>query len=801
MTAIATRPQTRLRHRTWLLAGATGVLFAAMLILLLGINMRRELNHDEHQFIASAALITRAGLTPYDDFAYFHVPLLSYLYVLLYTLSDSLLLSSRLVSVVFGWLSLVLVFGIAWRRFALLSDWSRWRYASLAALWLLATPVFYYTSGRAWNHDLPIFLLLLAVIAFNLMLTRRRQVGWLLASGALVGLAATTRLSFAATVAPFLVMAWLAPARSLRQRLRNFLAFGCGALVAALAVLIPVLRDPSALFFGNVGYIQLNAQYYVNAGYGGAMSLTGKLLYFGDLLVATPTNLISLTALMIGLWPVRALLWRGNPGNHAADDRTQAWTPTRVRLGLLLLLMLFTLPGAFGATPSQPQYFHPIFPLAILGIVEAFTAWPASLRAGGMYAYVLGAVATILTAVPIYGAGQTTLWDYNAWLPVRVHAYGALIDGLVDDGKVLTLAPLYALEGAADIYPEFATGPFAWRVAPLITKHDRARFHVVGPDELDDLLQAEPPRAILTGVEDDDAKLEQPLLDYARHHAYVPTSLPDNSTLWLSPQAQWEQTIQLGGRALPSAPLAPGAHFVLTLYLQSLRPMTTNWSALIRVVDASGNELMRDEGWPYGSPTSQWQLGEVWPDGHEFIVPQDAAPGYYRVDVSFYDPDTLEELGAPVPIGYLLVGNDAETPSTTRALAQFGEAIELVEASATYNARANPAVLTVDAQWRAQKRLEQDYTLFVHVLDRAGNLVAQHDSAPLQGFLPTSAWRPLHAVHDAVEIQLPPDLPFGEYTVVLGFYDPATLTRLPVTQVETAEEDVFVLARLQMGEQ
>jgi hypothetical protein len=29
-------------------------------------------------------------------------------------------------------------------------------------VWLLATPVFFYTSGRAWNHDLPMLLLLLA---------------------------------------------------------------------------------------------------------------------------------------------------------------------------------------------------------------------------------------------------------------------------------------------------------------------------------------------------------------------------------------------------------------------------------------------------------------------------------------------------------------------------------------------------------------------------------------------------------------------------------------------------------------
>ena len=73
-------------------------------------------------------------------------------------------------------------------------------------------------------------------------------------------------------------------------------------------------------------------------------------------------------------------------------------------------------------------------------------------------------------------------------------------------------------------------------------------------------------------------------------------------------------------------------------------------------------------------------------------------------------------MGAPASIGYLLVDSEAGTSSPTRPLAQFGEAIELVEGSAASNERGDPAVLTVDTQWRTQKRPEQDYTLFVHVL-------------------------------------------------------------------------------------
>lgn len=765
-------PEPAARASFWLAAIATAALFVAIFVLLLGLNLRRELNHDEHQFIASAALIARAGLTPYADFPYFHVPLLSYLYSLLFGASDMLLLSSRVASVLAGWSSLLLIFGIGWRRFAARPLWTRWGMAALAALWLLATPSFFYTSGRAWNHDLPMLLLLLAFSASSRALTGRGQMLWLAVTGSLAALAAVTRLSFAFMGLPLLAAAWLTPVPTPRQRVRNLAAFILAGAITTLAALAPTLRDLPAFFFGNVGYIQLNARYYTELAYGEAMALPAKFAAFGEELVTAPTNLLALTALAIGLWPVRHLLRRGGAADAAP----------RFRLLLLLALMLSTLPGAFGATPSQPQYFYPLFPLAILGIVEAFAVWPSMLQAGGMFAYVLGGVTALLVAAPVYVVGQTVLWTPAEWLPGRVHAYGGLIGRLVGDGRVLTLAPIYPLEGGAAIYPEFATGPFAWRVAPLMTRSDRARFHVVGADDLATWLADAPPSAILTGVEDDDARLEAPLVDYAQAHRYVPAPLPDKSSLWLAPQAQWAETIQLGGHDLPTAPVAPGERFVVTLHLQSLRSMNTNWSVLIRAVDAAGDELLRDEGWPYGAPTSQWPVGAVWPDGHAFTVPSDAAPGYYRVDVTFYDPDTLEELGAPTTIGYLLVGGEG-IATATPPLARFGDSIELQAASIAQSEGDGAAtVLTVAATWRVQQPPTQDYTRFIHVLNAEGRLVAQHDGTPLDGFLPTSAWRPALPVHDTVEIVLPPKLPPGEYRVVAGFYDPATLARAPLVQ-------------------
>ncbi len=367
-------------------------------------------------------------------------------------------------------------------------------------------------------------------------------------------------------------------------------------------------------------------------------------------------------------------------------------------------------------------------------------------------------------------------------------------------GKVLTLAPLYALEGGASIYPEFATGPFAWRVSPLVSELDRGRFHIVGSEELSTLIESDPPRAILTGVEDDDADEEVALIAYAEGEAYMPVNLPDESILWLSPLAQWGDAIQLGGASIPDRVLPPGEEFLLTFYLQSLRSMDANYNRQIRVVGADGQELLRADGWPFGSSTSQWTQGDVWPDGHIFTLPDDTPPGYYRIDVRFYDSSTTDDLGAPVTVGYLVVGASDAGQATSETLARFGDSIELTNATLAQNRSADGHSVSIDLTWQADEAIAGDYTRFVHILDAGGQLVAQADSPPLDGFLPTSAWNPLVPVHETVRLLLPEDLPSGEYSAVIGFYDFTTLERLPVSVDDTSAGDSIIVGQFEIGQ-
>jgi hypothetical protein len=412
-----------------------------------------------------------------------------------------------------------------------------------------------------------------------------------------------------------------------------------------------------------------------------------------------------------------------------------------------------------------------------------YAVWATGIAAG---------VAAML-AVPRYADGAAIVFDPNEWLPLKVHARGEYIAQLAGHAPVLTLAPIYPLEGDAPIYPELVTGPMGWRVATLLPPEARARFGLVGVDDLEADLAQSPPRAILTGIHDNDAEVEAPLLAYAQAHGYVPVPLPEEGSLWLSPQAHWGDQIALGAALLPTTPLAPGDEFVATLHLQATKPITQDLNVLVRLMAPDGGELMRDEGWPWGRPTSTWAPGEVWPDGHALAIPPDAAPGPYGVEVSFYDPATLELLGQPATVGYVVVAADRAAQPAGPQRATFGDGIALVDAEIPADGWMAGAQPTVQLTWRADSPMRGRYTAFVHVLGPNG-LVAQSDREPFGGFFPTSAWLQGVPVTDSYALPLPLDLPAGDYQILVGLYDPVTGQRLPRVPADAAPEDAFVAA-------
>jgi hypothetical protein len=67
-----------LRRDAWLAGLLAAVIILGAMLVLAGTALPRELDHDEHQFVASGVLLTRSGLLPYIDYPTFTYPIWSF---------------------------------------------------------------------------------------------------------------------------------------------------------------------------------------------------------------------------------------------------------------------------------------------------------------------------------------------------------------------------------------------------------------------------------------------------------------------------------------------------------------------------------------------------------------------------------------------------------------------------------------------------------------------------------------------------------------------------------------------------
>jgi hypothetical protein len=83
--------------------------------------------------------------------------------------------------------------------------------------------------------------------------------------------------------------------------------------------------------------------------------------------------------------------------------------------------------------------------------------------------------------------------------------------------------------------------------------------------------------------------------------------------------------------------------------------------------------------------------------------------------------------------------------------------------------------------------IRDDDAVFVHLIDGGGQMKAQRDSVPADGGLPTLRWAPGRPVRDVRPVEVPSDLPPGEYKLRAGMYVMATGAHLPVLDEELAK--------------
>ena len=256
--------------------------------------------------------------------------------------------------------------------------------------------------------------------------------------------------------------------------------------------------------------------------------------------------------------------------------------------------------------------------------------------------------------------------------------------------------------------------------------------------------------------------------------------------------------IALTGYHLTPHYLQPGKSTAkLVLEWQSLARLSDDYLLFVHLISVDGGKIAQEDRYPLAGafPTSTWQAGERFFDAYYFPIPADVPPGKYRFDIGWLNIATgqrlpLFENGAPLELDHAVIGaltvpdlSLADQPPEKAAAVSFGEPklIELSGFTLDKTRLAEEGIFALQLHWHTPDGVPLDYTAFVHVLNEAGELVAQSDKVPGQGRFPTSLWFPGETVIDTHQIQLPP--PPGQtenYVIAVGFYYWPTGERLPV---------------------
>lgn len=91
--------------------------------------------------------------------------------------------------------------------------------------------------------------------------------------------------------------------------------------------------------------------------------------------------------------------------------------------------------------------------------------------------------------------------------------------------------------------------------------------------------------------------------------------------------------------------------------------------------------------------------------------------------------------------------------------------------------------------WQAIVVPSNDYNLFIYLTTPQGGIVSEIDTQPQGGPRFTTNWRIGEVIVDPYQLPIPSTTASGDYQIRIGFYDPATGTRLPILEPGRAEQD------------
>ena len=260
--------------------------------------------------------------------------------------------------------------------------------------------------------------------------------------------------------------------------------------------------------------------------------------------------------------------------------------------------------------------------------------------------------------------------------------------------------------------------------------------------------------------------------------------------------------------------IRPGDDVRLTLYLQATQPITVGFSTdlQLRYMQDGHVWAWEEHLTPRAVSGQHWGKNQIIEERLTLQIEDNIPLGAYELQALWGQPDVNPQRWLlfqdndenpldRLQLGYVVAPPPVDASSMEPIEASFGDQIRLsgIDVSGEL-AAGNDLVLSLF--WEAIRIPDNRYTVFVHLFNDAGDLVASHDGEPVDGIYPTAAWQPGSVIQDTHRLSLPADLPAGEYDLRVGFYLLETGERLPVTAAggEVLPDHALPLPSIKIGD-
>jgi len=257
--------------------------------------------------------------------------------------------------------------------------------------------------------------------------------------------------------------------------------------------------------------------------------------------------------------------------------------------------------------------------------------------------------------------------------------------------------------------------------------------------------------------------------------------------------------LTLLGVNLDTKSARPGERLYVTLFWQVDEPTLPDTDVHLTL----GDTTLYAGAPVHGTyPTSEWTAGEVVVDRYDPRLPRDMPPGEYLLRLRLGTGsvrDRPERVGdqpepehwqsQPLDLGTVTVQaaeRAFDVPPISHPLtATLGGQVQLLGydlltpiPGPTAAVVAPGDTITLTLYWRALTEMEEEYTVFTHLLAPDGSMTGQRDNQPAGGTYPTSLWLSGEIVTDVYEIPVRADGAPGKHRLEVGMYVAETGARL-----------------------